>query len=269
MADDSLSDITCEPFTFGGETKAVYWQGSGPAIVVMTEMPGITPAVADFARRVVADGFMVALPDLFGTPGREVSQGYILRSLAKGCVSKEFVAFATGKTSPVIGWLRGLVAEAHVRSGVGEGRGVGVVGMCFTGGFSLALAVDPLVAVGVLSQPSLPLPLGPGKARRAADLGLSPADLKVVAERVAADEVCAMGLRFTADSVVPAARFETLRAALGDAFIGVEIDSSPANEHGFEKRAHSVLTEEYRDEVGFPTKDAHDLVMSHFHQRLD
>jgi dienelactone hydrolase len=269
MADDALSDFTREPHTVDGKTKDVYWQGSGPAVVVMTEMPGITPAVADFARRLVAECFTVALPDLFGSPGREVSNGYMFGSLAKGCVSKEFVAFATGKTSPVIGWMRGLVAEAHGRSGVGADRGVGVVGMCFTGGFSLALAVDPLVAVGVLSQPSLPLPLGPGKGKRGADLGLSADDLKVVAGRVAADDVCAIGLRFTSDPVVPAERFASLREALGDAFIGVEIDSSEGNPHGFEKRAHSILTEEYRDEEGLPTKDAHDLVISHFHDRLD
>lgn len=265
---DPLSDFTCESHTYDGEAKDVYWQGSGPAVVVMTEMPGITPAVADFARRLVAEGFMVALPDLFGTPGREVSNGYILGSLVKGCVSKEFVAFATGRTSPVIGWMRGLVAEAHARSGVGPDRGVGVVGMCFTGGFSLALAVDPLVAVGVLSQPSLPLPLGPGKAKRGADLGLSADDLRIVTERAGADELCAIGLRFTADPMVPAARFERLRAELGDAFIGVEIDNTDGDPHDFGKRAHSVLTEEYRDEDGFPTKDAHDLVISHFHARL-
>lgn len=262
---DALSDFTRESHTFDGRTKDVYWLGSGPAVVVMTEMPGITPAVADFARRLVADGFSVAVPDLFGEAGREVSNGYILTSMVKGCVSKEFVAFATGRTSPVISWMRALVAEAHARSGVGPERGVGVVGMCFTGGFSLALAVDPLVSVGVLSQPSLPLPLG---RKRRADLGLSPDDLRVVAERAAAGDVCAIGLRFTRDPIVHSDRFRALEALLGDAFVGVEIDSSKHNAHGFPKQAHSVLTEEYRDEPGFPTHDAHQLVVEHFRQRI-
>ena len=262
---DALDDFTKESHTFDGVTKDVFWQGSGPAVVVMTEMPGITPSVADFARRLVAEGFSVALPDLFGEPGREVSNGYILRSMVKGCVSKEFVAFATGKTSPVISWMRGLVAEAHARSGVGPDRGVGVVGMCFTGGFSLALAVDPLVSVGVLSQPSLPLPVG---KKRRADLGLSPDDLKAVAERANAGDVCAIGLRFTGDPIVHGDRFRALEDLLGDAFVGVEIDSSKDNPHGFEKQAHSVLTEEFRDEPGFPTHDAHLLVLDHFKQRI-
>lgn len=262
---DTLEDFTKESHTFDGATKDVYWQGDGPAVVVMTEMPGISPSVADFARRLVAEGFSVALPDLFGEAGREVSNGYILKSMLKGCVSKEFVSFATGKTSPVISWMRGLVAEAHARSGVGPDRGVGVVGMCFTGGFSLALAVDPLVSVGVLSQPSLPLALG--KTRRR-DLGLSPEDLRAVAERANAGDVCAIGLRFTADPLVRAERFQALEELLGDAFVGVEIDSSKNNPHGFERQAHSVLTEEYRDEPGFPTNDAHQLVVDHFKDRI-
>ncbi len=265
MPKDELSDFSTESHTFDGETKTVYWQGSGPAVVIMTEMPGISPAVAAFARRVVAEGFSVALPDLFGEPGREVSNGYIAKSMIKGCVSKEFVAFATGKTSPVIGWMRGLVAEAHERSGVGPERGVGVVGMCFTGGFSLALAVDPLVSVGVMSQPSLPLAVG---KKRAADLGLDAADLKVVSERATAEEVCVIGLRFTGDPLVKRSRFQALEATLGDAFIGVEIDSSSDNPHGFARQAHIVPPEEYKDEEGFPTKDAHDLVLQHFNERL-
>lgn len=263
MAYETFDDFTTDTFSSGGETKRVYWKGSGPAVVVLTEMPGITPEVADFGRRVVEAGYTVALPDLFGEAGRPFSNGYVLQSMARGCVSREFVAFATEKTSPVTVWLRALVAEAHARAG-GD-RGVGVVGMCFTGGFALALAVDPLVRVPVLSQPSLPLPVG---KRRARDLGLSPGDLEVVTQRAAADEICALGFRFTADPVVPGARFERLRAELGDAFIGVEIDSSAGNPHGFGKDAHSVLTKEYRDHDGSPTKAAQDLVLEHFAARL-
>lgn len=263
MANDELEDFTRESFTADATTKDVYWLGTGPAVVVMTEIPGITPDVADFARRVADAGHTVAMPHLFGPAGKEGSHPYEFRSLVKGCVSREFVAFATEKTSPVTVWLRALVGEAHRRAG-GD-RGVGVVGMCFTGGFALALAVDPLVRVPVLSQPSLPLPLG---KKRRGDLGLSPDDLAVVAERAAKDEICAIGFRFTEDPVVPAERFERLREVLGDAFIGVEIDSSPDNEHGFGKRAHSVLTAEWRDVEGLPTKDANDLILQHFAERL-
>src|SRR6185295_2524318 len=98
----------------------------------------------------------------------------------------------------------------------------GAVGMCFTGGFALGMMVDERMLAPVLSQPSLPAPLG-APARAALDL--DPADLAVVTRR-AADGVCVLGLRFTGDKASPPERFETLRRELGDAFIGVEIDSS-------------------------------------------
>lgn len=257
---DDLSDFAAESLTFDGATKRVFWKGEGPAVVLLTEIPGITPGVADCARRFVDAGYSVAMPDLFGEAGKPPSNRYIFSSLAKACVSKEFVAFATGRTSPVTTWLRALAGEAHGRAGTGVG--VGVVGMCFTGGFALALAIDPLVRVSVMSQPALPLAIG---AKRKRDIGLSPEDLRVVSERAAADEICAIGLRFTRDGSVPAERFRRLEAELGDGFIGVEIDSSPGNEHGFGKSAHSVLAEEYGPE---PTTDAFAKVLDHFASRL-
>ncbi len=263
MATDTFEDFSKEPFTADGETKQVYWKGSGPAVVVMTEIPGITPLVADFARRVEAAGHTVALPDLFGDPGRAATKPYELTSLVKRCVSQEFVALATEQASPVTVWLRALVDEAHGRAG-GE-RGVGVVGMCLTGGFALALAINPKVRVSVMSQPSLPLSIGKKRAR---DLGMSREDLAVVAERAASGDLCPIALRFTGDPLVRQARFDHLREVLGDAFIGVEIDSSKGNEHGFARDAHSVLTSEWRDEKGFPTSDANDMILEHFAEHL-
>lgn len=261
MATDPLDDFTIEQMSFGGDTKRVYWSGTGPAVVVMTEMPGITPSVADFARRLVAEGFTVALPDLFGEAGREPTGAYIASSLVRGCVAREFVAFATNKTSPVVGWVRHLAVEAHRRCG---GEAVGVVGMCFTGGFALGVAVETGVAVAVMSQPSLPLPLG--KSRRA-DLGLDDDDRRAVAQRALAGELCVVGLRFTEDPVVRPERFRALEELLGDSFIGIEIDSSDNNPHGYSSKAHSVLTEEY-SEVDSPTKQAYETVVAHFRDRL-
>ena len=252
---DSLEDFTRSEFSANGTTKAVYWQGNGPAVVICTEMPGITPDVADFARRVVAEGFSVALPDLFGEAGRAVSNGYLIQSIVKGCISSEFVAFARNKTAPITTWLRALVAEAHDRAGGEAGsNGVGVVGMCFTGGFALALTVDPLVRVPVMSQPSMPIGL---TSRHKADLGLDPDDLDTVKRRVEAEDLCVVGLRFDDDPLAPAKRFDRLRAEFGDRFIGVEIPSES-------KQQHSVLAMEYDETPGSPTRDAYELVIEHF-----
>jgi dienelactone hydrolase len=263
--DDPLGDFERTELTHDGVTRDVLRLGSGPAVIVMAEMPGITPLVAAFARRVAAIGCTVWLPVLFGTPGRTPSTGYALRSLTPACVSREFAAFATGRTAPVTAWLRALAAHAHEVCG---GPGVGAIGMCFTGGFALGMMVDERMLAPVLSQPSLPI-AWPGRLgrRQRADLHLSPEDLATVKAR-AADGVCVLGLRFTGDPLSPPERFATLRRELGDAFVGVEIDSSKGNEHGLPRLAHSVVTEHLVDEPGHPTRDALEQVLDLFRERL-
>ena len=87
-------------------------------------------------------------------------------------------------------------------------------------------------------------------------------------ERTQKDDLCVLGLRFTGDAAVPAERFASLRKHLGDSFIGVEIDSSPGNEWGHKRAAHSVLTEDLVDQAGQPTQDALNQVLDFLDQRL-
>ncbi|MGZ4708626.1 MAG: dienelactone hydrolase family protein [Acidimicrobiales bacterium] len=258
---DSLADFTETTFTHDGTTRRVFRMGEGPAVIVMAEIPGITPKVADFARRVVAAGFTAVMPVLFGTPGAEATPVNGLKVIVAACVSKEFAAFATQRTAPVSVWLRALAADAHESCG---GPGVGAVGMCFTGGFALGMMVDERMLAPVLSQPSLPI--GPSRRSKRA-LQLASDDLARVKER-AADGVCVLGLRFTGDILSPGERFARLRDELGDAFIGVEIDSSKGNQWGIPKMAHSVLTEHFVDEPGHPTRVALDQVLDFFREKL-
>ena len=248
-------------FTHDGDTKRVFRRGSGPAVIVIAEVPGITPEVVAFADRVVDLGCTAVLPHLFGEPGRRETAGGSLRVLVQACVSREFTTWATGRTSPVTVWLRALARHEHATCG---GPGVGVVGMCLTGGFALAMMVDDTVVAPVLSQPSLPFAVG---RRRRRDLGVSPEDLACARERAAAG-VGVLGLRFTDDRAAPPDRFARLREELGDAFVGVEIDSSRGNPHGIRSAAHSVLTRELVDEPGHPTRDALDKVLDLFRSRL-
>lgn len=249
-------------FTHEGTTHDVLRTGSGPAVIVIHEVPGVTPAVADFGRRVAAIGCTAYLPSLFGVPGKPITIPYVIRSITHACVSRELTTWATGRTSPATTWLRALARSAHAECG---GPGVGAVGMCLTGGFALAMSVDPSVVAPVLSQPSLPFALS---KRRKADVGVSADDLATVVRRTRDEDLCTIGLRFSEDRLVPPARFETLRRALGDGFVAVEIDSSPGNPHDLATSAHSVLTEELRDEPGHPTRDALELVLDHFRTRL-
>jgi dienelactone hydrolase len=165
-----------ESFTFShdGDVRDVYRRGVGPGVVVIHEVPGITPEVAGFARRVADEGFTVFLPHLFGTPGKPFSAAYALAGVVHCCISREFHVLAERGSSPITDWLRALCREAHRQCG---GPGVGAIGMCMTGNFALALMVDESVMAPVLSQPSLPFPLT--AAKRAA-VHLSDADLAVV-----------------------------------------------------------------------------------------
>ena len=215
-------------FTAATLTRDTYRKGSGPVVIVVHEIPGITPAVQRFADDVVNAGFTVVMPDLVGTPGREVSGSYLGSSMLKVCISKEFTSLAMKKTSPIIAWLRALARVLHGEVG---GPGVGAVGMCFSGGFALGMMVDDIMVAPVLSQPSLPFAISRERGR---DLNLSPDDAVVVAER-AAQGCEVLGLRFTQDKLV-GDRFSSLRELLGDAFIAVEIPSQS-------KKDHSVLTE--------------------------
>ena len=239
-----LDDWHKAPFTADGTTHDVYRRGSGPGVIVIPEIPGPTTAVVGFAQEVVDAGFTVALTHLFGRVGVSPSGAEMLRSVVQVCLSWEFTKLATSVSPPIAVWLRALARDLDRSC---PGRGVGVVGMCFTGGFALAAMVEPSVLAPVLSQPSVPFPLG---AARKADINLSPADLAVVKERVAAG--CpVMGLRFTGDALV-GDRFDTLRREFGAGFIPVE----------FPGKRHSVLTE-HRQEAGVSS------VLELLHERLD
>jgi dienelactone hydrolase len=257
-----LTGWTASPFTGAGITHDVYRKGEGPGVVLIPEIPGIHPGVLALGNYLVDNDFSVASPSLFGEPGRPITVGYVLPVMARACVAREFMAFATNAQRPVAQFLRALARDLNDKT---PGRGVGVIGECFTGGFALAAAVDDSVLAPVMSQPSLPLPITPGHRR---DPGLSEQELRAVVDRTKNEGLCAMGLRFSRDPVVRAERFATLRQRLGDAFEVIEIDSSPGNEHGFGRMAHSVLTDQVREKDGHPAYEARKRVVEFLKERL-
>lgn len=258
----TLEGWAVRSFTAGGLTHDCYEKGSGPGVVLIPEIPGLTPEVLGLAEHLVGSGFTVVVPSPFGEPGRAHSTPYMAGVLARLCVASEFRAFATGAARPISEYLRAVARDLHERTG---GPGVGVIGMCFTGGFALAAAVDDAVVAPVLSQPSVPLPLG--RTRRA-DPGVSPQELQRVQERVREDGLCLLGLRFSEDGTAPRERFTTLSEHLGDAFEVIELDSSAGNAGGFSSGAHSVLTGEVREQEGHPALEARRRVVAFLQERL-
>jgi dienelactone hydrolase len=264
-----LSTYQREPFAAADFAHDVYRKGAGPAVLVLAEMPGISPQVLGFADHVVALGCTAVVPDMFGTAGRDPLRGhprqrvrYGLGTMARACISREFTVLALGRSSPIVDWLRALGEREHARCG---GPGIGVVGMCFTGGFALALASDPRVLAPVLSQPSLPFAVN-GARRRAIDC--SAAQLEQVAVRCQRDGLQVLGLRFEDDPFVPAERFAALRERLGEAFIAVELPQAAGHPAGPMPKHHSVLTVDLIDEPGEPTRAALDRVLALLRAKL-
>ncbi|WP_447522861.1 dienelactone hydrolase family protein [Salinibacterium sp. NYA9b] len=250
------------PFAAAGLTYDCFEKGSGPGVVLIPEIPGITPEVLGLAEHLVAAGFTVVVPSPFGQPGKAKTVGYMTRIVLRLCVAAEFRAFATNSSRPVTDYFRAVASDLAART---PGRGVGVIGQCFTGGFALAAAIDDSVAASVLSQPAVPFPVG--RARQL-DAGVSRDEFDRIAARADAGDVCALGLRFSEDTAAPRARFDTIKARLGDAFEIIQLDSSPGNPDGYAATAHSVLTGEVRENPANSAAAARDRVVTFLRERI-
>jgi dienelactone hydrolase len=264
--DDPLQGYQRFEFSDGRWTRPVYRRGTGPAVIVIHEMPGMHPLVIRFADHIVEAGMTAVLPSLFGTPGKQVSMAYGLAEMVKGiCVRREFTVWATDRSSPIVDWLRALSREMHSQCG---GKGVGAVGMCFTGNFALAMMTEPAVVAPVLSQPSLPLPAGPGSTKRRGAIGVSDAEIACAKRRFTDENLSMIGLRFHGDPFVPEERFATLKRTFGERFEAIELDPKDAQPNTG-MVPHSVLTVHLRDDdpTG-PTKRAERRVIEFFRERV-
>ena len=262
--DDPLEDFTRRQLTLGGVEKLVYVAGSGPAVIVMTELPGISPHVARFSRWVRDAGFTVYMPSLFGRDGAVPGVDEGTAVIERVCVSAEFRAFSSNESSPVTVWLRSLARLAHEECG---GPGVGAIGMCFTGNFALTMMLEPAVLAPVLSQPSLPFD-------NPAGIDVAPEDLLEIRSRLDREDLTVLAYRFEGDRVCTAQRFAALADALGDRLVARVLPDSAANPNVapfFEHvvaTPHSVVTAHLIDEAGQPTAAARDEILAFFAHRL-
>lgn len=263
--EDPVEDFTWRDITLNGTTKRVLVAGTGPAVIVMPEMPGISPHVARFSRWVRDAGFTVYMPSLFGRDGAIPDVEEATAVFQRACVSAEFRAFGAGASSPVTVWLRSLAARAHDECG---GPGVGAIGMCFTGNFALTMMLEQSMLAPVLSQPVLPLD-DPG------GIEMAPDELRAVRQRLEQEDLTVMAYRFAGDRFCRAQRFTAYADALGERFVARVLPDSAANTESlapfFEHvvaSPHSVVTAHLIDEAGQPTIAARDEILAFFSARL-
>lgn len=262
---DPLDDFDPRDLVLDDIGKRVHVAGPGPAVIVMTEMPGISPHVARFARWVRDAGFTVWMPSLFGRDGAVPDAEEGTRIFRRACVSAEFRAFAGQGASPVTQWLRALARHAHAECG---GPGVGAIGMCFTGNFALSMMLEPAMLAPVLSQPTLPMD-------DPAALESPPEELAAVRERLEREDLTVLAYRFDGDRFCRAKRFDAYRRALGERFVERVLPDDAANRTDLPPffrdvvgGPHSVVTVHLIDEAGQPTAAARDEILAFFAQRL-
>ena len=262
--DDTLEDFGHRQITLDGVSKWVHVAGSGPAVIVMAEMPGISPHVARFSRWVRDAGFTVYMPSLFGRDGAVASADEGAAIFKRACISAEFHAFAANASSPVTRWLRALARLAHEESG---GPGVGAIGMCWTGNFAVSMMLEPSMLAPVVCQPSLPLN-NPG------GIAVSSEEMEIVRQRLEREDLTVLAYRFEGDTFCKAQRFAAYSDALGKRFVAHVLPDSAANPNAppfFKAHVpspHSVVTAHLIDEDGQPTLAARDEILAFFGQRL-
>jgi len=244
-------------FEHDGLSHCVYRSGGpGPGVLVMHELPGMTPEFLALASRIRARGYTVYLPLFFGEPGETRTD---VGRVASVCLSREFTCLASHGSGRITPWLRALCLQIQLE----RGGAVGAIGLCLTGGLVLSLMVDDPVQAPITSEPAVPLfGLGEGWKR---SFGISEDDYEAARER--SKTVPLLAFRFTGDRLCPKERFDRLREEFGD-FRCLEIDSGEHNAHGIPSDAHAVLTKHFVDRPGHPTVRALEMTLDFLDERL-
>ena len=225
--------------------KTVHYRGTGPTVVLLHELNGLSPGCVDFGTELACHGYKVFMPKLFGHP----MQDNIVFGAIEACLGG-FSCYATAKDSSVSKWLRAFVENLGTRTL--DGRGIGVIGMCLTGALPLGVMKGTKVRAVVMSQPALPF--GKGKDE---SVGVSERTILDAKE----SGVPILGFRFKADKLCTGKRFEYLKGRFGeDQFHGHEL-CTPAGFHpDGTHRAHAVLTGLFGEKKAWARKKVLELM---------
>lgn len=231
-----------------GAKHQVYVTGtSGPPVMLLHEITGLTTPTLETARQLADARYTVVLPLFFGEPGKRSGIG----KASAICKDDQFSCIRAERTSPHVKWLRELASCA--RREWPDGKGVGVIGMCLTGAFPLAMLRAPEVVAPVLCQPTLPF--GPrnifhffGWFLNSNALALDPED---VAYAKSSTQGPILGIRYRGDRLVKKKRFERLTREFPERFYRLDMPG----------RDHSTL-------VGDFCAEAFAEVLAFFNQHL-
>ena len=226
----------------------IYEKGTGPVIVLIQELPGIGKSTLRLTDKLVAQGFKVVLPHLFGPIGSTSIIGNTVRAF---CMRKEFHLLKNHGDSPVVDWLKALCRQVKEDNQV---DGIGVIGMCLTGNFAISLMADDSVLAAVASQPSLP-------AFNNNVIQLDRRDIDKIKDKIDCSQPI-HALRFAKDPMCSAKRFKAIDVLLN------EPDKQRVEFTEVPGLGHSVLTLNFVDQAGHPTYLAFEKIVRYFQKQL-
>lgn len=225
----------------------VYERGEGKVCVIIQELPGIGLETLRLADTFVERGYKVVLPHLFGPIGKTSVAGNLFRVF---CMRKEFSVFSKNKTSPIVDWMKALCKKVKEDNGV---NGVAVIGMCLTGNFAISLMAEDAVLAGFASQPAMPF-----QTQNA--LHMSEDDVTKIKTKLDAVGPMHCG-RFEKDKLCAAQKFDLIKRKFNDGKERIVLHELPG-------KGHSILTLDFVDDAGHPTKQALEEVMQYFDMQL-
>ena len=248
-----ISDYTKTVFT--AETREghivshdIYYRGSGSPVVLIQELPGIGQETLALADRLVDAGHEVVMPHLFGPLGKISIGGNLARVM---CMRKEFRLMTSNASSPISDWLRLLCREVRDSRSVG---GVGVIGMCLTGNFAITLIGDDSVLAAVASQPAMPF-------FKQGALHMSQTEIAITRQALEAKGPMRV-LRFEDDPLSTVEKSDCIHRTFNDD------GHERVKEIVIPGKGHSVLTLNFVDEAGHPTREALNNVLAYFAENL-
>ncbi|KNC78393.1 hypothetical protein SARC_09172 [Sphaeroforma arctica JP610] len=217
-------------------------------VVIIQELPGIGQETLALADEFVQRGFSVVMPHLFGPLGSTSVLGNTVRVM---CLRQEFYLFQSNMTSPIVDWLRALCRKSRDEHNV---KGVAVIGMCLTGNFAISLMADDSVLAGYASQPSLPI--GNPSALHMSETDIE--DIKTALDKKG-PMMCG---RFAGDWMSTGEKMKTIDKTFNqDGSQRIAINTLPG-------KGHAIITIDFVDEEGHPTRKALDGVMDYFGRTL-
>ncbi len=228
----------------------VYTIGKGEKVVVIIqELPGIGQETLSLADRFVQQGYTVVLPHLFGPIGKIAKLGNSVRVL---CMRREFKVFSKNESSPIVDYLSALCSALKTRYKV---KGVAVIGMCLTGNFAISLMANEDVLAGFASQPSLAI-------FNQNSLHMSPSEIKKIKSNI--DRVGPIHCgRFQKDKICTAKKFNLIDKTFN------KVDKKQRIIfHEIPGRGHSILTLDFVDEAGHPTRKTLNTIFEYFDEQL-